>query len=102
NVALNPLQFIAQQIVFMNPGTLPLWLAGLLWLLGSREGRRYRAIGIIYLITLAEFIILHGKSYYLPPAYPMLFAAACVAIERIFASTLQWLKQALISEMRPT
>jgi 4-amino-4-deoxy-L-arabinose transferase-like glycosyltransferase len=60
NVALNPVQFIAQQIVFMNPGTLPLWVAGLFWLFGSREGRRYRALGIVYLVTLAEFIILHG------------------------------------------
>jgi hypothetical protein len=97
NVALSPVQFIVQQVVFMNPGTLPLWLAGLLWLLGSREGRRYRAIGIIYLITLAEFIILHGKSYYLAPAYPMLFAAGGVAVERIFASHLKWLKPVLLS-----
>jgi 4-amino-4-deoxy-L-arabinose transferase-like glycosyltransferase len=44
NVALSPAQFIAQQIVFMNPGTFPLWLAGLLWLFGSRDGRRYRAL----------------------------------------------------------
>jgi hypothetical protein len=51
----------------MNPGTLPLWLAGLFWLFGSRDGRRYRVIGIIYLVTLAEFIVLHGKSYYLAP-----------------------------------
>ena len=68
NVGLSPTQFIAQQVVFMNPGTFPLWLAGLLWVFGSREGRRYRAIGIIYLVTLAEFIVLHGKSYYLAPA----------------------------------
>ena len=86
----------------MNPGTLPLWLAGLLWLLGSREGRRYRAIGITYLITLAEFIILHGKSYYLAPAYPMLFAAGGVAVERIFASHLKWLKPALLGAMLVT
>ena len=99
NVALSPVQFIVQQVIFMNPGTLPLWLGGLSWLFGSREGRRYRAIGIIYLITLAEFIILHGKSYYLAPAYPMLFAAGGVAVERIFASHFQWLKPVLISAM---
>jgi hypothetical protein len=102
NIALSPVQFIVQQVVFMNPGTLPLSLAALLWLLGSREGRRYRAIGIIYLITLAEFIILHGKSYYLAPAYPMLFAAGGVAIERIFASHLKWLKPVLLSGMLVT
>ena len=84
NVALSPVQFIAQQAIFMNPGTLPLWLAGLFWLFGSRDGRRYRAIGIIYLVTLTEFIVLHGKSYYLAPAYPMLFAAGGVAAEQHF------------------
>src|SRR6266436_5412678 len=97
NVALSPVQFIVQQVVFMNPGTLPLWLAGLFWLFGSREGRRYRAIGIIYLVTLAEFIILHGKSYYLAPAYPMLFAAGGVAAERVFAAHLRWIKPVLLS-----
>ena len=92
NVALSPAQFIAQQAVFMNPGTLPLWLAGLFWLFGSRDGRRYRAIGIIYLVTLTEFIVLHGKSYYLAPAYPMLFAAGGVAAERVFAARLTWIE----------
>jgi len=92
NVALSPVQFIAQQAVFLNPGTLPLWLAGLFWLFGSRDGRRYRAIGIIYLVMLTEFIVLHGKSYYLAPAYPMLFAAGGVAAERVFAARLTWMK----------
>jgi hypothetical protein len=96
NVALSPAQFIAEQIVFMNPGTLPLWIAGLLWLFGSRDGRRYRGLGIIYLVTLAEFIVLHGKSYYLAPAYPMLFAAGGVAAERVFVARLKWLKPALL------
>lgn len=97
NVALSPAQFIAQQINFMSPATLPLWLGGLVWLFGSRAGRRYCAIGIIYLVTLAEFIILHGKSYYLAPAYPMLFAAGGVAIERVFAARLTWLKPILLA-----
>ncbi len=96
NVALSPVQFIAEQIVFMNPGTLPLWIAGLLWLFASRDGRRYRALGIIYLVTLAEFIVLHGKSYYLAPAYPMLFAAGGLAAERVFAAHLRWLKPGLL------
>ena len=96
NVALSPVEFILQQIVFMNPGTFPLWLSGLIWLFGSGDGRRYIALGIIYLVVLAEFIILHGKSYYLAPAYPMLFAAGGVAVERVFANRLKWFKPALL------
>src|SRR6184192_977159 len=96
NVALSPAQFIVQQVVFMNPATLPLWLAGLCWVFGSREGRRYIALGVIYLVMLAEFIILHGKSYYLAPAYPMLLAAGGVALERVFANRLKWFKPVLL------
>jgi Dolichyl-phosphate-mannose-protein mannosyltransferase len=96
NVALSPAQFVAQQVVFMNPGTLPLWLGGLFWLFNSRDGRRYRALGIIYLVTLAQFILLHGKSYYLAPAYPMLFAAGGVAAERVSVARLKLLKPVLL------
>jgi 4-amino-4-deoxy-L-arabinose transferase-like glycosyltransferase len=97
NVALSPAQFIVQQIVFMNPGTLPLWLGGLCWVFGSRDGRRYMTLGIVYLVMLAEFIILHGKSYYLAPAYPMLFAAGGVAVERVFVNRLKWFKPGLLA-----
>ncbi len=96
NVALSPAQFILQQIVFMNPGTLPLWLSGLIWVFGSRDGRRYMTLGITYVVMLAEFVILHGKSYYLAPAYPMLLAAGAGAVERIFAHRLRWFKPALL------
>jgi hypothetical protein len=96
NVALSPAQFIAQQIVFGNPGTLLLWLSGLIWVFGPRDGRRYMVLGIIYLVMLAEFIVLHGKSYYLAPAYPMLFAAGSVAVERVFANRLKWFKAGLL------
>src|SRR5215475_5140166 len=102
NVALSRVQFITQQAVFLNPGTLPLWLAGLFWLFGSRDGRRYRIVGIIYLVTLAEFIVLHGKSYYLAPAYTMLFAAGGVAVERIFAARLKWIKPVFFGVMIAT
>src|SRR4030095_14480835 len=97
NVALSPAQFILQQIVFMNPGTLPLWLSGLIWLFGSRDGRRYRALGITYLVMLAEFIILHGKSYYLAPAYPMLLVAGGVDVGSVFSHRLKWCKAVLLA-----
>src|SRR4029450_11035139 len=99
NVVLTPAQFMAQQVLIMNPATLPLWLGGLIWLLVSRDGRRHRVIATAYLITLAEFIIMHGKHYYLAPAYPMLFAAGGVGVERLFSVRLQWLKPALLAAM---
>ncbi|TMP90465.1 MAG: glycosyltransferase family 39 protein [Verrucomicrobia bacterium] len=47
------------------------------------------------LIALAEFIVMHGKNYYVAPAYPMLFAAGGAGFERILALRFRWLKPAI-------
>src|SRR5262249_31949208 len=85
--------------LIVNPATLPLWLGGLLWLLVGHEGRRYRIFGFAYLITLTEFILLHGKHYYLAPIYPMLFAAGGVAIESLFTNQLRFVGPAFAAIM---
>ncbi len=105
NVVLSPVDFVVQQILIMNPATLPLWLAGLVWLLVGRTGPTgertapYRVLGFTYLLALAIFILMKGKHYYLAPVYPMLFAAGGVAWERLFASRLRWLRPALVGVM---
>ena len=78
NVVLSPLQFVGQQIEFLNPLLLPFWLTGLILLL-KRSWTRF--LGVFYLLLLLAFILMHGKSYYLAAAYPMLFAAGAVAVE---------------------
>ena len=95
NVVLSPWEFFSQQITLMSPATYPVWFGGLIWLLVSHEGRRYRVIAFTYVITLTVFVFMHGKNYYLAPVYPMLFAAGGVAFERIFALRLPWLKPAI-------
>jgi len=82
NVALSPLQFVGQQILAMHPLACPIWLGGLWSLLIGREGGRYRALGWAYLIALGTLLLTAGRFYYLLPAYPMLFAAGAVALER--------------------
>ena len=81
NVELSPWQFVLEQVIFMNPLTLPLWLAGLGWLFAHPRGKMYRALGWAYVIVLVLLLILDGRVYYLVPAYPMLFAGGAVAIE---------------------
>lgn len=102
NVVLSPIEFLAQQILILNPATLPLWLGGLAWLCLAKDGRRYRLLGFAYLITLAIFILLKGKHYYLAPIYPMLFAAGAVGCERLFAVRLRWLRPAFAATMLTT
>ncbi|HEX9942445.1 MAG TPA: glycosyltransferase family 39 protein [Thermoanaerobaculia bacterium] len=81
NVALSPVEFLAQQVLLMHPLTLPVWLAGLGWYLFSRPGRPFRLLGWIYLTALAVLLTQNSKPYYLAPSYPFLFAAGGTAIE---------------------
>jgi hypothetical protein len=81
-----PLSFIADQVVNLNPFTLPVWGAGLLYLLFAPSAARYRPLGIAFL-TVATILILNrtSRSGYLTPAYSMLFAAGGVSLEKRIA-----------------
>ncbi len=96
NVALSPLQFMAQQVLLMNPATFPVWAAGLWYFLFDKDGRRYRALGIAYVVVLALMILLKGKNYYLMPVYLMLFAGGGVWVVIMLKERrrLGWLKVA--------
>src|SRR5439155_862959 len=60
-----------------------IWFGGLIWLFLGHEGRRFRVLGIVYIVLLATFIVLRGKNYYLASIYPLLFAAGAVGLENI-------------------
>lgn len=93
NVAVGPLGFIWDDVLFLHPIALPIWGSGLAWLLFAEEGKRYRFLGATFLIVLGAFILLGGKSYYALPAYPLLLAAGGVALESYLARPgLAWLK----------
>ncbi len=98
NVALSSWNFLAQQILVMNPLAAPLWLAGLWYFLHDQAGRIFRVLGWTYLIILLCFLALHGRVYYLAPAYPMLFAAGAVVFEQFAERTSHaWLKPAYVA-----
>ena len=78
----SPLEFLVEQIVTMHPLTLPIWIMGLYYYLFSSAGRPYRSLGWIYVVLFVLFVIQNAKFYFLAPAYPMLFAAGALTIER--------------------
>ncbi|HZP43668.1 MAG TPA: glycosyltransferase family 39 protein [Candidatus Binatia bacterium] len=82
NLARPPLAFLAEQVLVLSPLALPLWLAGLGFLLAARDGRPYRALGWSFLVLLGLVMAAHGKTYYVAPAYPVLFAAGGLVVER--------------------
>jgi Dolichyl-phosphate-mannose-protein mannosyltransferase len=99
NVEIGPLRFFADQILFLQPIQLPVWLAGLVWFFAAPEGKRFRFLGWAYLIVMIIFIVLHGKSYYALPIYPILMGAGGVALETFLFAThrRRWLASAYCS-----
>jgi hypothetical protein len=93
DVVLSPGQYLLQQILMMNPVSFPFWFGGLLFLFFSRHAKNYRALGWTFVITIAVFMITHGKDYYSAATYVLVFAAGAVAAERLLStgrlSTLQ-------------
>jgi hypothetical protein len=75
-----------QLFVPANPFTIPLWVAGLYFYLLAPTGRRYRALGWMWVIPFGLFLATRGRGYYLAPAYPMLLAAGAMRWERWVAS----------------
>ena len=75
--------FLPEQLyVAANPFTIPLWLAGLFFYFRATQGRRFRPLGWMFVITLIIFVALKGRSYYMAPAYPMLLAGGAVLLQR--------------------
>lgn len=84
------LGFLYQQVITMNPLTLPLWLTGLYACFFRRELKPYRALGWAFLLLYVLFTLGKAKLYFLAPAYPMLFAAGAFIFERFFQKHRRW------------
>jgi 4-amino-4-deoxy-L-arabinose transferase-like glycosyltransferase len=80
---LSPLQFLGVQILDIHPLNLPVWVAGLFWLLAGREGRKFRVLGIVYVVAFVTMAAQKSKPYYMAASYTMLLAAGAVAFEAL-------------------
>ncbi|PWT92363.1 MAG: hypothetical protein C5B56_02380 [Proteobacteria bacterium] len=97
---ISPWAYLVQQTLLTNPLAVPIWLAGLWFLLGDPAGKKYSFLGWAYLVMLIEMLLVHGKIYYLAPAYIMLLAAGAVWIElRAVPRTGAWLRPAMVAPL---
>ena len=95
NVDLTPLAFLGQEVLAMLPMSAPIWLAGLWFFFFRPEGKPFRALGWAWLATAALIMALNPRTYYLFPAFPVLFAGGSVMWERWLAGVrVQWIKPA--------
>ena len=67
------IDFLANQFLMALPSFF-IWLAGIWYLFMKKEGRKYIAIGFIYLGIIALLLYFNGKGYYAAAIYPSLMA----------------------------
>ena len=81
--SLTRTRFLVDQFIAMNPAVFLVALPGLWWCLFDREGRRYRAIGVVFLTVFAILLANpHTKAEYVAAAYPPLFACGAIILSR--------------------
>lgn len=94
NVILGPVAFIKEQIIDMHPILFPVWFSGLIWTL---RNRRWRVLGLTFVVFFVLMEVAHAKNYYVFPIYPMLFAAGAVAIEDWLRTRSVWMRVSLVA-----
>jgi hypothetical protein len=80
NAALGAAGFWHEQLLMAHPFYLPLWVLGLVGLLFLRRLRRWRPLGVAFMVVGVWLSTRNSKPYYLAPAYPMLLAAGSVLV----------------------
>ncbi|WP_333647868.1 glycosyltransferase family 39 protein [Candidatus Binatus sp.] len=83
NTPITLLGSMGVQVLLMLPPSCVVWASGLYFFLLSARGRKFRAIGIAYLVIDVAFVILKGKAYYIAPFFPVLLGAGAVQLESI-------------------
>jgi 4-amino-4-deoxy-L-arabinose transferase-like glycosyltransferase len=89
DIRLNPIAYVVQQILMLNPLTAPVWIAGAIWLFTTKK---YRVLGWTFVVVFAFFFLTRSKEYYTAPVYPIAFAGGAVALEAWMVRT--WMRTA--------
>jgi len=89
NLPMTPLAFLKECALQVHPFTLPIWLAGLIYLFFSRKGRQFQTLGWLWGAVLAILLSTHSKPYYFAPTFLILLPAGGVAVET-FLSRHAW------------
>lgn len=80
-IPLSPIYYISQQ--FLLPTLIPLWFGGICYLLIDANGKKFRLLGIAYIVILAQCILLNQKPYIPFPFLPLILAGGAVFVEQV-------------------
>jgi hypothetical protein len=75
-------EFVWSQIFPNNIFAVPVWFLGLSLLLFSRDWKKYRLFGFIYIFLFFLFFLVGAKFYFLTPIYAILLAVGSIKTEQ--------------------
>jgi dolichyl-phosphate-mannose-protein mannosyltransferase len=93
---INPVDFLIHQLL-MNVPCIFIWMTGLWYVSFSGSSKKYRFVGLSYVILIALLLIGHGKDYYALGAYPALFAFGAYRLEQFTAVKRRILRYAFVA-----
>ncbi len=101
NIVTSPLAVMANQVLGMNPATLPLWGAGIGFLLFSAQARRYRHLGWIPVVLLGAVLVgQKSRPDRIAAMYTLLFAGGGVVLgELLVGEARRWWRRGLVAGM---
>jgi hypothetical protein len=92
---ISPVSFIISQLL-MNLPCVFIWVAGIIFVCFSENGKPFRFYAWAYLFVIILLIALHGKDYYALGVYPLLFALGGVYLEQATAFKWRWTRYAML------
>ena len=89
--------FFAQ--LLMHLPAIPVWTAGLIWLIFNRKHRQFRVFAWAFALTLLLIILLKGKFYYTIAAYTILMVFGGIAWEQWTTRPRRWIAWVVLALM---
>lgn len=80
----SPIGFLIDQLMFVS-GSLVVILAAFAGFINYEPFRKYRVVGLTYLMVMVIFMLLKAKSYYAFGLYPVLLVFGGVYLEAVIA-----------------
>ncbi|MCF2529645.1 ArnT family glycosyltransferase [Yinghuangia soli] len=95
--AENRAMFVPQQLLFLSPFFVPVWIAGLVRLFRDPQVRWARALAVAYPVVCVAVVAMGGKSYYALPPLLVLTAAGCDPVLRWMRSSRRSARGVLVA-----
>ena len=90
NAYMPPWEFLLQLVIEFNPLLAPVAVMGLLYPFRRAEARALRPLAIAFLAVLLVFTFGNGKTYYMAPAFLLVWPLGVIWIERLTEGTKLW------------